>query len=97
MTDTARYADILLPATFSVEQTDIYRAYGYCTLGTGRKLVDAPGECKSNWDTFCLLAKGMGYSEDYFDRSEDEMLDILLSHPTKAIAETSDEAKETLR
>lgn len=97
MTDTARYADILLPATFSVEQTDIYRAYGYCTLGTGRKLVDTPGECKSNWDTFCLLAKGMGYSEDYFDRSEDEMLDILLSHPTKAIAETSDEAKETLR
>lgn len=97
MTDTARYADILLPATFSVEQTDIYRAYGYCTLGTGRKLVDAPGECKSNWDTFCLLAKGMGYSEDYFDRSEDEMLDILLSNPTKAIAETSDEAKETLR
>lgn len=97
MTDTARYADILLPATFSVEQTDIYRAYGYCTLGTGRKLVDAPGECKSNWDTFCLLAKGMGYSEDYFDRSEDEMLDILLSHPTKAIAETSDESKETLR
>lgn len=97
MTDTARYADILLPATFSVEQTDIYRAYGYCTLGTGRKLVDAPGECKSNWDTFCLLANGMGYSDDYFDRSEDEMLDILLSHPTKAIAETSDEAKETLR
>ena len=97
MTDTARYADILLPATFSVEQTDIYRAYGYCTLGTGRKLVDAPGECRSNWDTFCLLAKGMGYSEAYFGRSEDEMLDILLSHPTKAIAETSDEAKETLR
>lgn len=97
MTDTARYADIVLPATFSVEQTDIYRAYGYCTLSTGRKLVDAPGECRSNWDTFCLLAKGMGYADDYFDRSEDEMLDILLSHPTRAIAETSDEAKETLR
>ena len=97
MTDTARYADILLPATFSVEQTDIYRAYGYCTLSTGRKLVDALGECKSNWDTFCLLAKGMGYEEDYFDRSEDEMLDLLLNHPTKAIAKTSEEARETLR
>ena len=97
MTDTARYADIVLPATFSVEQTDIYRAYGYCTLSTGRKLVDAPGECRSNWDTFCLLAKGMGYADDYFDRSENEMLDILLSHPPRAIAETSDEAKETLR
>ena len=97
MTDTARYADIVLPATFSVEQTDIYRAYGYCTLSTGRKLVDAPGECRSNWDTFCLLAKGMGYEDDYFDRSEDELLEVLLSHPTRAIAETSDEAKETLR
>ena len=97
MTDTARYADIVLPATFSVEQTDIYRAYGYCTLSTGRKLVDAPGECRSNWDTFCLLAKGMGYADDYFDRSEDELLEVLLSHPTRAIAETSDEAKETLR
>lgn len=39
----------------------------------------------------------MGYADDYFDRSENEMLDILLSHPTRAIAETSDEAKETLR
>lgn len=97
MTDTARYADILLPATFSAEQSDIYRAYGYCTLGTGRKVVNAPGECKSNWDTFCLLAKGMGYKEDYFDRSEDEMLDFLLSHPTRAIAETSEEQQETLK
>lgn len=97
MTDTARYADILLPATFSVEQSDIYRAYGYCTLGTGRKIVDAPGECRSNWDTFCLLAQKMGYEEDYFKHSEDEMLDLVLAHPTKVIAQTSDQEKEALR
>lgn len=96
MTDTARYADILLPATFSVEQSDIYRAYGYCTLGTGRKIVEAPGECKSNWDTFCLLAQKMGYEEDYFKYSEEEMLDFVLAHPTKAIDQTSDEKKQVL-
>ena len=38
--------------------------------------MDAPGRMQKQQDTFCLLAKGMGYSEDYFDRSEDEMLDI---------------------
>lgn len=81
MTDTARYADILLPATFSVEQTDCYTAYGYCTFGTAKKIIEPAGQCKSNWDTFCLLAKAMGYEEDYFKHTEEEMLEELLDHP----------------
>lgn len=97
LTDTAIYADILLPATFSVEQSDIYRCYGYCTLGTQRKIVDAPGECKSNWDTFSLLAEAMGYTEEYFSRTEDEMLDYILDHPTKLTAELPEEKKQILR
>ena len=32
ITDTAKYADIILPATFSVEQDDVYTSYGYCTV-----------------------------------------------------------------
>ena len=75
MTDTARYADIILPATFSVEQSDIYQAYGYCTLATARKAVEPAGESKSNWDTFRLLAEKMGYDDEHFKLTEDEMLD----------------------
>ena len=56
MTDTAMYADILLPAAFSVEQTDVYTAYGYCTFGTARKIIEPAGQSKSNWNTLaCWL------------------------------------------
>lgn len=97
MTDTARFADIVLPATFSVEQTDCYGAYGYCTFGTAKKILPPPGECKSNWNTFCLLAKAMGYEEEYFQKSEEEMLDELLSHPMAGLASISEEDWKTLR
>lgn len=97
MTETARYADIILPATFSVEHYDIYRCYGYCTLATAHPLIKAPGECKSNWDTFCLLAEAMGYDEEYFKRSEKEMLQYMLDHPTPAVAALPDEQKKVLR
>lgn len=97
MTDTARYADIILPATFSVEQSDIYRAYGYCTLGMAWKIVDAPGECKSNWDTFHLLAQGMGYDEAYFKMTEEEMVSYMLDHPTEAVQALPKEKQDILR
>ena len=74
MTDTARYADILLPAAFSVEQSDVYRSYGFFTAAHAKKIVEPAGACKSNWDTFCLLAKAMGYRDSYFDKTEDEMV-----------------------
>ena len=97
LTDTARYADIILPATFSVEQNDIYRAYGYCTLGVGRKLIEPPGDCKSNWDTFCLLAKGMGFSEPCFSMTEEEILNDILAHPTAAVSALSESDRQTLQ
>lgn len=80
MTDTARYADIILPATFSVEQSDLYSAYGYNTLGTSWKIIEPLGESKSNWNTFCLLAKEMGFQDPYFQHSEEEMLEYLLEN-----------------
>lgn len=78
MTDTAKYADIILPATFSVEQTDVYTSYGYCTLASAKKIINPPGECKSDWDTFRLLAKSMGYEEDYFNKVEEEIFNELI-------------------
>ena len=69
LSDTARYADIILPATFSVEHPDCYEAYGYCTMSSARKIVAPPGEAKSNWDTIMLLAKAMGYDDSYFQKT----------------------------
>ena len=97
MTETARFADIILPATFSVEQTDCYNAYGYCTFGTAKKVLEPAGECKSNWDTFCLLAAAMGYEEDYFKQTEEEMLAELLEHPMPGLAGISEEDWQILR
>lgn len=96
MTDTARYADIVLPATFSVEQTDCYTAYGYCTFGTARKIIPAPGQCKSNWDMFRLLAKAMGYEEPYFKQTQEEMLQTILARPQEGLDKISEKERKTL-
>ena len=97
MTDTARYADIILPATFSVEQADCYSSYGYCSFGTAYRLLPPAGESKSNWDIFCLLAKAMGYEESHFDRTEEELLKELLDHPKQGLSGLTDEEWNTLR
>jgi anaerobic selenocysteine-containing dehydrogenase len=78
-TDTADYADILLPATTFLEHSDIYRAYGHHYLQLARPALPAPGETKSNVEIFRLLAKRMGFSEPCFDDSEDQMIEALLS------------------
>ena len=97
MTDTAKYADIVLPATFSVEQTDVYTSYGYCTLATAKKIINPPGECKSDWDMFRLLAKAMGYQDDYFDKTEEEIFEELLEKSLKDVKSISEEDKAILK
>ncbi|QGY41920.1 molybdopterin-dependent oxidoreductase [Pseudodesulfovibrio cashew] len=97
MTDTARYADIILPATFSVEQADCYGSYGYCSFGAARKIISAPGECKSNWEIFRLLAKAMGYKDSHFDRTDEELLEELLAHPEPDLLKLPEEALDSLR
>ncbi|GFI61027.1 dimethyl sulfoxide reductase DmsA [Clostridiales bacterium] len=96
MTDTAKYADIILPATFSVEQSDIYEAYGYCTLATAYKIIEPPAECKTNWDTFCMLAEAMGYDNEYFKSSAEEMMKKVLNSPTEAVRNLPEEKRKTL-
>jgi anaerobic selenocysteine-containing dehydrogenase len=82
-TDTASYADILLPVTTFLEHTDLYLAYGHYYLQLARAAVPAPGECKSNVEIFRLLAKRMGFADPCFDDSEDDMIRTLLAseHP----------------
>jgi anaerobic selenocysteine-containing dehydrogenase len=77
-TDTADYADILLPATTFLEHTDVYLAYGHFHLQMARPALPSPGETKSNVDVFRLLAKRMGFADACFDESEDSMIAGLL-------------------
>ncbi len=82
-TDTADYADILLPATTFLEHTDLYLAYGHYHVQLAKAVVEAPGEARSNVEVFRALAKKMGFDDACFDHSEEQMIDALLGsgHP----------------
>ena len=81
LTDTARYADIVLPATSSLEHPDLYRSYGSYQAQRCSAVIPPVGNAKSNWDTFCLLAQGMGWDEPFFQQSTDDLIDQLLAEP----------------
>jgi anaerobic selenocysteine-containing dehydrogenase len=80
-TDTADYADILLPVTTFLEHTDLYLAYGHYYLQLARPALPAPGEAKSNVEIFRLLADRMGFQEECFRDSEDDMIRTALDSP----------------
>ncbi|MGA3188390.1 MAG: molybdopterin-dependent oxidoreductase [Bryobacteraceae bacterium] len=82
-TDTADYADILLPSTTFLEHTDLYLAYGHYHLQLARPAVPAPGETKSNVEVFRALAQRIGFEDGCFNDSEDDMIRALLNsgHP----------------
>jgi anaerobic selenocysteine-containing dehydrogenase len=75
MTDTAAYADVILPATTFLENYDIARAYGPLAIQLGRPVVDPAGDARSNNDVFGALASRMHLLEDDEPAGE---LDLLL-------------------
>ncbi len=77
-TDTCKYADIILPATTSVEHDDIYNSYGHYTIGTGYKLIEPIGESRSNWQVIAELAKRMGLEDDFFNLSERDLIEQIV-------------------
>lgn len=82
MTDTATYADIVLPATSSMEQSDMYRSYGNYCIQRARPAIPAVGDSRSNWDTFSQLANGLGFDDPFFRQNADDLIDTLLSIPS---------------
>jgi anaerobic selenocysteine-containing dehydrogenase len=64
-TDTARYADIILPATSQLEQVDLHKPYGHLSLQYNAQAIEPLGEARSNWDVMRLLARGMGFHESW--------------------------------
>ncbi|MCX6551546.1 MAG: molybdopterin-dependent oxidoreductase [Acidobacteria bacterium] len=74
MTDTARFADIVLPATTFIEQYDFARAYGPISLQLTRPVIDAVGEARPNVEVFAELEARLGLSQDGDPRDEVEMM-----------------------
>ena len=83
MTDTARYADIVLPATTSLEHDDAYYSYGNYTIQCGYALIDPIGESRSNWRVACDLAKALGITDPFYDQSERDLVDKLVDSTVK--------------
>ena len=81
MTDTARFADIVLPSTSSLEHSDLYRSYGTYCIQRAKAVIPPVGESKSNWEVFGLLAEAMGFAEPFFGQTADDLIDRILSLP----------------
>ena len=78
MTETAQYADVVLPATMFLEHDDVYTASGHTHLQIGRKLIDVPGECRTNHWVLQQLAKRLGLQHPGFEKTEWELIDDML-------------------
>ncbi len=78
MTETAAFADIVLPATSFLEHDDFYTASGHTTFQVARKVIDAPGEARENHFVICELAKRLGAQHPGFKMSAWEIMDETL-------------------
>ena len=83
MTDTTDYADIVLPATTQLEHFDLHKAYGHLYLVVNERAIEPLFEAKSNSEVFRLLAARMGFEEECFRDSDEEIARQALSsnHP----------------
>ena len=78
MTETARMADVVLPATMFTEHDDVYRGGGHQYIILGPKLVEPPGECRNNHEVICGLAKRLGAEHPGFALSPRQLIDQML-------------------
>ncbi|MGH7334781.1 MAG: molybdopterin-containing oxidoreductase family protein, partial [Candidatus Rokuibacteriota bacterium] len=79
MTDTARHADLVLPATTSLEHVDLYRSYGHLYVQLAQPVLPPTGEARSNWEVFRALAGGLGVAEEHYTRTEEQLIREILA------------------
>jgi anaerobic selenocysteine-containing dehydrogenase len=77
-TDTADYADLLLPATTSMEHEDLYRSFGHLYLQLAEPVIAPVGESRSNWEVFGQLARAMGIRDSHYETPLGELIDAHL-------------------
>ena len=80
-TDTTTYADIVLPATTFLEHKDLNKAYGHTYLQVSNQAIEPLGESRPNTDVFRELAQRMGFTDDCFQQTTDEVIDATLTKP----------------
>ncbi len=74
LTDTARYADIVLPATTQVEQADLMFSWGHFYLTLNHPAIEPLGEAVANAELFRRLASTMGFEDPFFQRSDEQIM-----------------------
>ncbi len=78
MTETAAAADVVLPATMFLEHDDIYQGGGHQYILLGPKLIEPPGECRSNHEVICSLAGRLGAQHPGFAMAPRDLIDWTL-------------------
>ncbi|HRH85865.1 MAG TPA: molybdopterin-dependent oxidoreductase [Rubrivivax sp.] len=74
MTDTARYADLVLPATTQMEQLDLMFSWGHLYMTMNEKAIEPLGEAVSNSELFRRLARVMGFEDPFFYRDDEQLM-----------------------
>jgi anaerobic selenocysteine-containing dehydrogenase len=86
LTDTTDYADLVLPATTSMEHTDCYKSYGHFYVQLARPVIPPEGESRSNWAVTRLLAQAMGLRDPHFSKGEDDLVREVLASGDPSVA-----------
>ena len=74
LTDTTDYADLVLPATTSMEHSDLYKSYGHFYVQLARPVIAPEGESRSNWEVTRRLARALGLRDPHFEKDADDLI-----------------------
>lgn len=74
LTETAKFADIVLPATSSYENLDFYTSYWHHYIQLQQPVINPYGESKSNTEVFRLLSKAMGFREEALQETDEQLI-----------------------
>ena len=86
ITDTARYADIILPATTMIEHPDLVGSWGFSYLSWNEAAIEPIGQSKSNAEVARLLADRLGFTEDVFRLDDHQLMELALAESPAAVA-----------
>jgi len=86
LTDTTDYADIVLPATTSMEHVDLYKSFGHLYVQLAEPVIEPVGESRSNWHVVRLLARAMELADRHFSKDEPALVREVLASGDASVA-----------